>query len=188
MSELDKIRMQPIEHAANEFGGLSELAKALGVKYGTAWKWRHRNSIPTEMHKPILDLSKKKGFDIKAEDLIVGRYLYLSNIIDRLEAIKFDADDISLKSRVLSYAFGTKNPYDTLVEFSESGIKVDALNVVSELVVKDLFNAFFDELENIRHLSGEQIPRGCDTKRFMVDLGVRHVSNEILRSVMEGDA
>lgn len=183
--KIESIRMQPIEHVVKEFGGVACLAKSLGVKYDAVWKWQSRNSIPQEMHIKILDLAKKKGFDVFAEDLIFGRHLYLSNILDCLKEIKRNSNPDSLQHKVLEYAFNTVNPYQALIDFSNFGINTGFLKAVNTFVVQDIFNLFFDELEKIRHRSGYQIPQGKSGKEFMVDLGLKHTSSVIIDQLKE---
>lgn len=183
--EIDKIRMQPIEHVIKEFGSVNSLAESLGLNYHAVWKWQDRNSIPQEMQKKILDSAEEKGLDVLPEDLIRGRDLYLSNILEILKEIKEKLASDSLKHKVLEYAFKTSNPYQALIGFSKFGIKIVEFKAVSSLVVQDIFNSFFDELEQIRHLAGVQIPKGKSSKEFMVDLGFKHTSSVIIDCLKE---
>jgi hypothetical protein len=70
----------PTEYAIHIFGGVKNLAAAIGRHPSAISKWKHytglyrrEGTIPDDIKIRILEIAKRKKLDINAKDLILGR-------------------------------------------------------------------------------------------------------------------
>lgn len=71
--------MNAAECAIQKFGGVSQLAKAIGRDRTSVWRWTQPTSkggtggfIPTRNVPLILEVAKKRGISFKKNELYVG--------------------------------------------------------------------------------------------------------------------
>jgi len=59
------------------FGGVRPLARLLNKTQSSVSKWQKSDDgdVPGKCHRQILDLAKKRGVDLSAEDLVFGRVI-----------------------------------------------------------------------------------------------------------------
>jgi hypothetical protein len=74
------VNVTPAEYVIRLFGGVSALARDLEVQRSTIWRWRvprdkggSEGQIPRNKQGRLLEMSRARGLDLKAEDLIRGR-------------------------------------------------------------------------------------------------------------------
>jgi len=66
--------LTPARFVIDTFGGVSATARLVGRDASTVSRWQSKDGIiPSNMHRKILHVAKKKNFDITANDLIFGR-------------------------------------------------------------------------------------------------------------------
>jgi len=72
--------IRPADYVIQVFGGLRATARALGRSHASVNKWRHSKKnkgcdgfVPREAMHIILDIAEKRGLDITAYDLLLGR-------------------------------------------------------------------------------------------------------------------
>lgn len=77
--------MSPAEYVLFIFGGPAKLASQIGVHRTTPTRWPmaaaakgNDGLIPSNKQRRILELGKRQGKDLTAEDLIYGRMLPLN--------------------------------------------------------------------------------------------------------------
>jgi len=58
------------EQIINRFGGQSSLASLLGRRQSTVQHWVKIRRIPSQWHKPLLTLARKKGIILEAKDFV----------------------------------------------------------------------------------------------------------------------
>lgn len=69
-----KPHLRPADVVIQEFG-IRPLATEIKVSPSTVWRWRDSEAglVPSEHHVALLDLAKRWGKTLTAEDLINGR-------------------------------------------------------------------------------------------------------------------
>jgi hypothetical protein len=69
-----KPHLRPADVVIKEFG-IRPLAAELTVSPSTVWRWKNSDPglVPSEHHVALLDLAKRWGKQLTAEDLINGR-------------------------------------------------------------------------------------------------------------------
>jgi len=72
------MHMTPACYAIHVFGGVTQLAKAIGKDASRVSRWQRDRAkadggIPPDAQRRILEIAKERNLDIKAEDLILGR-------------------------------------------------------------------------------------------------------------------
>jgi hypothetical protein len=72
--------MNPAEYVVHVFGGVRKAARALDRYPATISKWQHytnkhgeRGQVPSSAQRDILDVARRDGLPITADDLIYGR-------------------------------------------------------------------------------------------------------------------
>ena len=180
--DMESIIMEPIEHTIRQFGGIANLSRRLEVPYQTVWKWQRRGNIPPSFQRRILLEASKDGLDITPEDLILGRYLFLSPVIQKLRELK--DEDRGVRSHVVKYALTSVNPIKSLFEFTQSGLNsIASKNVLRVYIVDDIFNNNYAQIEEIRKKLKKVIPSSADPKEFLVNLAFKYVAKTTLESL-----
>lgn len=71
------MRISPAEHVIRTIGGVRKTARAIGRSAPTISSWRSPKGtagrVPAGAQRDILAFAKKRGLDIQASDLILGR-------------------------------------------------------------------------------------------------------------------
>lgn len=59
------------------FGGVRPLARLLNKTQSSVSKWQKSDDgdVPGKCHRQILDIAKKRGIELTAEDLVFGRVI-----------------------------------------------------------------------------------------------------------------
>jgi len=65
--------LSPADYVIKVFGGCIRVAEAVGLHRSAPSVWRHRGEIPTSKMAALLDVARRRGLDLTAEDLIQGR-------------------------------------------------------------------------------------------------------------------
>lgn len=70
--------LTPAEYVIRVFGGVTPLAKALGVAASAVCRWQGRRRgvaglIPSGAQRRVLDAAAKRNLPVTAEDLVMGR-------------------------------------------------------------------------------------------------------------------
>lgn len=65
--------MTPGEIVVNEFGGIREAARQLGLAPNAVFLWKKSGVVPTRSLKLVLEVAKLKKLKITEKDLIYGR-------------------------------------------------------------------------------------------------------------------
>lgn len=72
--------LSPAEVCIQEAGSAMGLAKALGLRPSSVWRWAQPKEeggrgghVPAKRQAKILLLAQERGWDITADDLILGR-------------------------------------------------------------------------------------------------------------------
>ena len=65
-------RKTPAEHVIDKFGGLTKLARALGLTVSTVQGWKKRGKIPQEHWLAIMAVAKANALDLTLSDFIPG--------------------------------------------------------------------------------------------------------------------
>ena len=63
----------PAAYIVHVFGGVRATARAVGRDPSNVSKWTKRKRIPTAIQRHILSIAKRRGLDVKAADLVLGR-------------------------------------------------------------------------------------------------------------------
>jgi myo-inositol-1-phosphate synthase len=64
------IESNSAEEIINKFGGQSSLAGFLGRRQSTVQHWARTGRIPSQWHKPLLELAQEKGIALEAKDFV----------------------------------------------------------------------------------------------------------------------
>lgn len=65
--------LNPAEYAILVFGGVTVIAREVGVTRASVWKWKGYGHIPTTHQKALLEKAKSKKIDLTEKDIIYGR-------------------------------------------------------------------------------------------------------------------
>jgi myo-inositol-1-phosphate synthase len=63
-------KMNSAEQIISRFGGQSSLANLLGRRQSTIQHWVKIGRIPSQWHKPLLNLARERGVDLAADDFV----------------------------------------------------------------------------------------------------------------------
>lgn len=69
------MKLSPAEYVIMIFGGVRATAREIGYSPSAISKWRHqgKGNIPNSVKLLIYNIAQNKGYDITAEDLLIGR-------------------------------------------------------------------------------------------------------------------
>jgi len=64
--------MTPAEKVIGAFGGLTPMARALGLAVSTVQGWKERGEIPQRHWLPIMNVAKEAKIALKLEDFVAA--------------------------------------------------------------------------------------------------------------------
>lgn len=68
-----KKKYSPAAWVIHVFGGVRAAGRAIGRDKASVCIWQRSGLVPTSSLRKILEIARKRGLDITAEDLILGR-------------------------------------------------------------------------------------------------------------------
>lgn len=67
------MKLTPSQFVIKQFKGIRPLARAVGRSPATIFRWQAIGYIPTKAQQDVLLAAKRRGLDVKPQDLVVGR-------------------------------------------------------------------------------------------------------------------
>lgn len=76
------MQLSPPEYLVHIFGGVRATSRALGIAASAVSKWQKKGYIPSHNMPKILIKAEEMGLDLRPEDLVVGRSLKRSELVE----------------------------------------------------------------------------------------------------------